>query len=192
MKVSVGPLSDYALSVYGKMPAGLSALAFLAGGTFRSFLDGTNVKDHDLFFASHADWQMAVNFFRWTPEFVETTKPGEQSYPSFQRGDETPFNLIGFRFYRRIEDLASSFDFRCCGFAAEMVDPETVEVFSVDGAATDAADRVLTFLNHQHIDRVIRRMDRYVDQYGYRRGEQFEEGLIVCRGMPVDSSAGGY
>lgn len=192
MRTSVGPLSDYARSVYAKMPAGLSALAFLAGGTFRSFFDGTKVKDHDLFFASHGDFQMAVMFFRLSPEFVETTKPGEQSYPSFQRGDETPFNLIGFRFFKRAESLAHSFDFRCCGFAAEMVDSETVEVYSVAGAANDATDRVLTFLNHQHIDRVIRRMDRYVDQYGYRPSEQFEEGLVICRGMPVDTSAGGY
>lgn len=185
-------LHDHALSIFRKMPAGLGTLAFLAGGCFRSFFDGTKTKDYDLFFASHGDWQMAVQFFRWDKRFTEVTKAGEESFPSFTNGVDAPFNLIGFRFHKGARALANSFDFRCCGFASEMVDAETVDVFAVEGAALDATRRELNFLNHQHIDRVMRRSARYVNEYGYARSDRFNSELSICRDLPVDTSAGGY
>jgi hypothetical protein len=185
-------LHDHALSIFRKMPAGTGALAFIAGGCFRSFIDGTSTKDYDLFFASHGDWSLAVQFFRWDSRFKEITKPGEEAFPSFTNGVDAPFNLIGFRFHKNARSLAASFDFRCCGFAAEMVDIENVDVFAVDGAINDATDRVLNFLNHQHIDRVMRRSNRYTTQYGYRLSDQFVADLSICRSLPVDTSAGGY
>jgi hypothetical protein len=177
-------ISAYAKSIYDLMPPGMSALAYLAGGCFRSFYDRTPVKDYDLFFASYADWSLAVTFFRMSEEFTEITQDGEGQFPSFQREGHPPFNVIGFRFQRGTQALARSFDFTCCQFAAEMVDPETCEVFSTALAESDAASKTLRIANHQHIDRVIRRARKYVETYGYTTAPGWATDLDICRNTP--------
>ncbi|GAA0687830.1 hypothetical protein ISN75_14060 [Dyella marensis] len=184
-------ICQYALDIFRKLPEGVDALAFIAGGCFRSFYDGTPVKDYDLFFASHADWELACGFFRINPEFTETTGDGEGTYPSFKRENEPAFNLIGFRFHRSVRDLAESFDFTCVAVAAEMVEPGVVQVFQHPEFVSDASGHLLNFQNLQHIDRVERRVSRY-EAYGYRKSKSFLAKLPQCHSIPRSSSGGDY
>lgn len=188
----MSPTEVYALNIFKKLPAGVSVLAFIGGGCFRSYYDGTPVKDYDLFFASYADWQLAVQWFRADERFIELTKPGEEAFPSFQSENDAPFNLIGFRFHKNAYELSRSFDFVCCAFAAEMTEPDVIAFTTHPNAVYDASHKRLAFLNHQHIDRVERRKARYVEQYGYTPTADFVAELPRCRLLPRSSSGGDY
>lgn len=183
-------LREYITHIYRAAPAGISLLAFVAGGALRSYFDGTDVKDYDLFFARAGDWELACKWFRSDDWFEEITAAGEELYPSFKRVGYPPFNLIGFRFYPTVRALASSFDFRCCAMAAEMVEPGEIEVFIHHMADADARERVLVILNRQPQARVTRRSDRYIRNYGYRKGLSFDSEFHACR--HIHGSAGGY
>ncbi|WP_285401040.1 hypothetical protein [Luteibacter sp. ME-Dv--P-043b] len=177
-------LESYADSIFRLMPCGVAYYAMLAGGCFRSFYDNTPVKDYDLFFSSHMDWEAAVAAFRDDPDFIETTKPGEGGYPSFVDKHGVPFNVIGFRFHTCLSVLAESFDFRCCAMAAWLASEESVVVYAVPGAVEDATSKVLNFQKHQHIDRTSRRAGKYIDTYGYAPGPGWQAGLDICRNTP--------
>lgn len=179
-------LYTYALNIYLKAPRGVPKLAFIGGGCFRSYYDGTPVKDYDLFFRSYEDWLAACEMFRSDERFTETTREGEQTYPSFQSPGDPPFNLIGFRFYPTATDLRMSFDFTCVATVAATCPAYGVSIHQHPNAAYDASNRRLEFQNLQHIDRVKRRMARYED-YGYVPTADFIDKLPLCRDVPRGS-----
>ncbi|WP_266156758.1 hypothetical protein [Dyella silvatica] len=184
-------IQQYALNIFRKAPAGIDVLAYLGGGCLRSFYDGTPVKDYDLFFASYHDWLFACQWFRADTSFVETTLEGEQTYPSFQREGEPPFNLIGFRFHKGAEALCNSFDFTCVALVAEIVEPDVVTVTQHPLAPYHASHKLLSFQNLQHIDRVERRKARYMG-YGYKETPEFTASLPKCAAIPREASGGDY
>ena len=183
-------IHEYAAGIFAKLPPVVASLAFVGGGCFRSFYDGTPVKDYDLFFTCANDWDMAVRKLAANPNFTEVTAAGEGCYPSFIDNTGAMWNLIGFRFHNNIADLALSFDFHCCAFAARRLPDGSVDVNFSRYAMTDATAKVLRFQNHQHIDRVTRRVEKY-KSYGYIESTEFIDQLSICRSLPRSTSAGG-
>jgi len=181
----------YAKGIFDKLPACVDALAYVGGGCLRSYWDRTPIKDYDLFFGSHEDWLLACQRFRSDPAFVETTKIGEETYPSFQRDGEPPFNLIGFRFHKSADALCSSFDFTCVAFVAERTEMYGVPRMTWHSdAIQDASRKHLVFQSIQHIDRVELRVSRY-ESYGYTKTKDFIRRLPECHLAPR-SAAGEY
>ena len=181
-------ICEFAWDVLRELPRGVRILPILGGGAIRSFLDGTQVRDYDLFFRSKEAYIATVVELQHA-EWVERLSPaGARVFTNPETGHE--FNLIGFFFGSPAEHVAR-FDFRCCAVAAYWEGGLVREV-SIPGAIEDARAKVLTVLNNNGTERTLKRIAKYVGLYGYTLGEiKFSlEGVDVVEDrFPNDEQA---
>lgn len=155
--------ATYAASVFALLPAQFRQLAILGGGALRAQFDGTAVKDFDLFFRSEDDYLRAVASLRCCPAFSFVELRGRTAVFCDTAGRE--WNLIGFAFGSAAEHRAR-FDFRCCAMTVEYADEAPVFIID-DNAILDAMRKRLVVRNNNGTDRTLRRIEHYVNDYGY-------------------------
>ena len=158
-------LRDYATSILWQLPPSIAHRVFLAGGALRAFLDGTTVKDYDLFFANREDYEAAVATMRalgW--EELPESYPGA---PQFLSPKGLVFNLVGFAFLPLAEQLRR-FDFRCCAIGAYIPKGHMdSQVTFLHGAFADCIERRLVLQSNNGTERERKRIRHYTEDYGY-------------------------
>lgn len=180
----------YARNIYAALPAGLSLLAYIGGGCFRSLYDHSPVKDVDLFFGSYEDFQCACDFFTRDPRFTEL-QSGCNGGRIFSDGVNPPYNLVGFRFHKSATDLMRDFDFTCVTCVAEVVAPDEIEITQGTCFASDATSKTLRFNKVQNHARAVKRVARY-ESYGYTRARGFAFHLARSVFIPAPIHGGDY
>lgn len=173
-------MMDFIELVYSKLPETVRNTAMIGGGALRTFFDGTQIKDIDLFFRSEWDFLAAKRALAMHEDWLLSSD--EQllaGCPVFHLPGLPPVNLVGFRFADTPRLLAYTFDLRCCAMAARCADG-LVEFYAVPGAIEDAEAKALTVLNLQAFDRVKKRVLRYVG-YGYRASPTLRSSLFKSR-----------
>lgn len=178
-----------ATRIFYHLPYGVAKRALLAGGYFRSQLDGTPVKDIDLFFRSLEDYQYARGLLEMSPDF-SFISDGVSSAPSYHwLSQGVTVNLVGFAFTDTLEDLVDRIDFTCCTCAAEWT-RDGLRMVAGPDFVKDATSRTLRF-NHLHgPKRARRRVDHYRDDYGYAVHWSVHVRLAIARIFPTKASVG--
>lgn len=178
--------------VFALLPLVVANRCHLAGGALRAAIDGTAVKDYDLFFPSVDDYLLAVEAMELIPGVTRVDAPPQTS--GFRLPSGELFNLVGFRFYNDPWSIAQAMDFRCCGIAAWAYDahlaPDTafVSLSISPGAIDDCFDRVLVPQVNQPDTRVLSRIARY-EAYGYHMHPDFAS---LRAAAPVDNCSTTY
>lgn len=154
-------LQSFAIEVLDELAAIGVRSAILAGGALRAQLDNTRVRDYDLFFRCEADYLRAERIMAavWARNIAPT------GTHSFTAPSGREYNLIGFRF-GTVEEVLDGFDFRCCQHAAFFIGP-VIQFRSFDGAIDDALARRITVVGNNGTRRELKRIKKYVDDYGY-------------------------
>jgi hypothetical protein len=136
----------------------------LAGGALRACFDNTGIKDYDLFFRDEQDYLNANDILSSDPDFHFKGANGRtETFVHLPSGRE--FNLVGIAFLTAAETI-ERFDFRCCRMAAWMVGDD-VYMVADPNASTDATEKRLVVLVCNGEERTERRIQHYVEDYGY-------------------------
>lgn len=156
-------LREYVWKLFDCIPSGAVEVSIIGGGALRSYWDGTPVKDIDLFFRSHADFLRALEAFHSDMRFFEVlSSDGTRDFVT-ALGER--FSLIGFGFGEP-EDQMLRFDFRCCAVVA-WINDGSLFILEDAEAARDAALKLLYIRNQHGTNRTMRRIEHYVEDYGY-------------------------
>ncbi|WP_369933907.1 hypothetical protein [Xanthomonas tesorieronis] len=170
----------YIAGIFLDIPDAARGVAILGGGALRSYYDGTDAKDYDLFFRSYQDYLIAfAAFSQQGDRYMElVAPPGTSQFHDLSTG--RLFNLVGFHFDTP-QGHRDSFDFRCCMFAAWLEGLVPLSSEHPD-AASDAKAKRLVVMNNNGDERTYARMQRYKG-YGYRLDLGLDEDLSH---RPVD------
>lgn len=165
---------DHAAALLSRLPSYL-LVGFVAGGALRSHFDGTEVKDIDVFFHSEDDWQFAVAQAAGDPSMQYVSDVGRTVY--YMR-DGVQINLVGFAFGSPAATI-ERFDFRCCRMAVWIDEFTKAPTWVMDDlAAVDAVKRRLVVLQNNGAERTERRIQHYIDDYGYRLDLSWTDHLV--------------
>lgn len=172
----------YIRAILAELPEGVADTAILAGGALRAFYDGTPVKDYDLFFSNKEDFAAAriALAAAWPDDLpFECRGAWTHTAPSGKQ-----FNLVGFCFGSAVETI-ERFDFRCCGIAG-WLEGHVVCSTALEGAIGDAEAKLLVIRNNNGDERTERRVDHYVEDYGYTVELPLEDPLdaVLDDGAP--------
>lgn len=157
-------LMQHAVSLFALLPEAIRPEVILGGGCLRAHFDGTEIKDIDCFFRSREDFLKVADILDDEPGWERADSPN--GVINFTAPSGHLVSLIGFEFGDAL-DHADRFDFRCCAHVAAYVSPTLVAVLSLPGAEDDARGRLLYVLNNNGTERTVRRIQHYVEDYGY-------------------------
>lgn len=140
----------------------------------RAQYDGTPIKDYDLFFRSVEDFDYCLMELYYATDWAYDPASHGRA-PSFHSPCGKVFNLVGFAFEEPRAQL-DGFDFRC-NMIAGMLVGGVAHLTSRDSAIDDAEARILTVVNNNGTERTMRRVEKYVREYGYTVAHEDEQPL---------------
>lgn len=194
--------SSSILAALDELPESIRRTAILAGGALRAVYDGSQVKDYDLFFRTAEDYGAAVaalvGLVKYDHNFVKVPGSweigehlGSYGTANFISPSGRLFNLIGFVFGEPLEHLAL-FDFLCCRMA--VFQSNGCPVFHAEhGAVEDASARRITVLSNNGTERTIKRIEHYMEDYGYKLVDPEDSPAEYVRRIPLTPRGGnGY
>jgi len=157
-------LHQHAASLYRHFPEWCRSLVILGGGCLRSYYDGTPIRDIDCFFRSEQAYDVMKNTLIRADGYALHKE--HERYCEFRHPDGSILNLVGFVFGTSKEHL-DRFDFRCCQFVAWLDEDGGLRTnYNLD-APNDAEDRLLYIQNNNGTERTLRRIQHYIEDYGY-------------------------
>ncbi|MCO5735943.1 hypothetical protein [Stenotrophomonas maltophilia] len=167
-------VTRYAKQLLAGLPEDVRRTAILAGGALRAYYDKTPLADVDLCFRSSADFDKAfVSMCCRDYDFREWK--GRSAV--FKRvSDGLEFNLIGFMHGDPAETI-ERFDFRCCRMAAWYDADGGLRTLFGHGAVGDAVTKTLVILVNNGTPRTVKRINHYVQDYGYTLDTSLEDHL---------------
>lgn len=157
-------LMQHALSLFAVLPESIRPEVILGGGCLRAHFDGTEIKDIDCFFRTHEDYLSVADILDDEEGWERADSPN--GVTNFTSPSGHLVSLIGFEFGDALAH-AERFDFRCCAHVAAYVSQTLTAVLSLPGAEDDAHNRLLYVLNNNGTERTLRRIQHYVEDYGY-------------------------
>lgn len=142
--------------------------AILAGGALRAAFDGTAPGDIDFFFRSRWDYRFACMHYWLLSLFgLYTCLPAPHGTRRFRnKVTGELINLVGFVFGTPNAHM-ERFDFRCCKMAITCSRRGGVAFYALPGAINDALNKQLVVVNNNGTQRTVKRIQRYVRDYGY-------------------------
>lgn len=185
-----------------ELPESVRKAAILAGGALRAVYDGSKVKDYDLFFRTKEDYEAAISalaaLVKYDADFVLAPgswqigeRLGSYGTANFISPSGRLFNLIGFVFGEPREHL-QLFDFLCCRMAVFFLDGHLV-FHAEPGALPDAMSRRLRVMSNNGVDRTIKRIEHYMEDYGYKLVDPEDSPAEYVRRIPLSPRGGnGY
>lgn len=187
-------LAAYTRSVLQALPPSVQRTAILGGGALRSFLDATPVKDYDIFFRTHKDYQDACADMVLNGYTVDYSSPNAAVIHVFTTPCP-PFNFVGFR-HMAPQQLVESFDFTCCSIVAYIDERDEVQVLYHPEALFDAQHKQLRLSGPRPAKSALKRISRYAGQYGYEITDDLVARFKDCfdvrpEGDEPDFSSGG-
>ena len=194
--------SSSILAALDELPESVRRAAILAGGALRAVYDGSKVKDFDLFFRTKEDYEAAISALAALVKHDADFEPepgswrigehlGSYGTANFISPTGRLFNLIGFVFGEPLEHLAL-FDFLCCRMAVFQSNGRPV-FHAEHGAVEDASARRLTVLSNNGTERTIKRIEHYMEDYGYKLVDPEDSPAEYVRRIPLSPRGGnGY
>lgn len=184
-------------AAFNSLPASVRATAILAGGALRAIFDRTDVKDYDLFFRNREDYEDALSTLLGLVDYTDASgwriegELGSYGTAMLISPAGLQFNLIGFVFAEREEHL-KLFDFRCCRIMLYQVGG-VVYRHAEPGAIEDAIEKRLVVLSNNGEERTIRRIEHYINDYGYRLPDEEADARSYVARIPLAPRGGcGY
>ncbi len=183
--------SSSILAALDELPESIRRTAILAGGALRAEYDGSNVKDYDLFFRSRKEYEAALDALHNAEGWLNEDQYGSYGTAVFSSPTGRQFNLIGFVFGEPEEHL-KLFDFLCCRIAVFFCDGRLV-YHAEPGAVSDAMSRCLRVMSNNGVDRTIKRIEHYMEDYGYKLVDPEDSPAEYVRRIPLSPRGGnGY
>lgn len=194
--------SSSILAALDELPESVRRAAILAGGALRAVYDGSKVKDFDLFFRTKEDYEAAISALAALVKCDADFEPepgswrigehlGSYGTANFISPTGRLFNLIGFVFGEPLEHLAL-FDFLCCRMTVFQSNGRPV-FHAEHGAVEDASARRLTVLSNNGTERTIKRIEHYMEDYGYKLVDPEDSPAEYVRRIPLSPRGGnGY
>jgi len=155
----------HAVKLFRMLPEDMREYTFIAGGSLRAYYDKTTIKDIDCFFRSREDYEAACIEISTSPQFTLTR--GSDRFLEYRRENGVLINLVGFVFGEPCAHI-ERFDFRCCQMVAYYgEDDGRARVETTEDALDDARARLLYIQNNNGTERTLKRIERYLSNYGY-------------------------
>ena len=165
MKLIHALLLQPMLATLSTLPPLVREDAILAGGALRALFDGTKIKDYDIFFRSEEAYASANILMSQSPDFVQLPDAGRTTQWQHKTTKDV-INLIGFAFGTP-EETIGRFDMRCCHMALYFRGDTPVFLCRPE-AEQDCYAKRLVVLTNNGTERTLRRIDHYVEDYGYK------------------------
>ncbi|WNH52450.1 hypothetical protein [Stenotrophomonas oahuensis] len=176
-------VTRYAKHLLAELPEAVRRTAILAGGALRAYYDKTKLADVDLCFQNREDFDAAF-VAMCSRDYTFMEWKGRSAV--FKRNvDGMEFNLIGFM-HGTPEDTIARFDFRCCRMAAWYDADGGLRTLFGHGAVGDAVTKTLVILVNNGTPRTVKRINHYVQDYGYTLDVSLEDHLEPDRPEALD------